>query len=415
MSSCKTCGRRLPGFTFGKLAEQCSNCHARAASDSGVSGPAPSSPQSLAGKKWPPVTSALIGINVAVFVAMLASGVSPIRPTVAQLEVWGANWGPLSLGPQPWRILTANYVHIGAVHILLNLWCLWNLGALSELLFDRATYLLLYSFTGMAGILASLWWDPLTVGAGASAAIFGMAGALIAVIYLGRLPIPKAAMQGTLRSLLAFAGYNLFFGAVIGRRIGNSAHLGGLVAGLSLGAVLAKQITASPEVRERWQRAVFVGAGVALLAAFALVKRENGYVVPLMRGLEASQQGNLDEAVHYLDEVVAARPDDLDALSLLGSIYYQKQDFSRAEATLEHVLRLDPEDAAAQYYLGMTELKSGKADQAIPHLQKAVELGPVHADLELALGQAYEAQGKQAEADAAFKEADRLRSAKKPH
>lgn len=224
-----------------------------------------------------PITSTLVGMNVAVFVAMVLMGVSPVEPTVPQLLKWGANWGPLSLTSEPWRMLASNYVHVGIIHIALNMWCLWNLGFLAERVFDPWTYVLIYTACGLGGSLASLWWHPLIPGAGASGAIFGLAGALIAALYLGHLPISRQAIQGTLKSLLTFAGYNLFFGAVA-RGIDNSAHIGGLVTGLLLGAVLAKHLTAPPEVRDGWRRGVFVAAAVVLLLLFMLVKRVSGGV-----------------------------------------------------------------------------------------------------------------------------------------
>ena len=188
---------------------------------------------------------------------MALAGVSFSEPSTGQLLKWGANWGPLSLGTQPWRMLTSNYLHIGVLHILFNMWCLWDLGSLAERIFDRWTYVLTYTACGLAGSLGSLWWHPLVVGAGASGAIFGLAGALIAALYLGRLPIPKQAVQHTLRSLVIFAIYNLGFGAV-GAGIDNSAHIGGLGCGLALGAILAKHLTSPEDVRATWRRAVFV-------------------------------------------------------------------------------------------------------------------------------------------------------------
>jgi rhomboid protease GluP len=222
-----------------------------------------------------PVTTTLVGMNVAVFAVMVLTGVSPTEPTSVQLMKWGANWGPLSLGAEPWRMLASNYIHIGIIHIALNMWCLWNLGYLAERVFDPWTYVLTYTSCGLAGSLASLWWHPVGVGAGASGAIFGLAGALIAALYLGHLPIPKQAIQGTLKSLLAFAGYNLFFGAVV-TGIDNSAHIGGLLAGLVLGAVLAKHLMEPPEIRDGWRRGVFIAAAVVLFLAFIVVKHVSG-------------------------------------------------------------------------------------------------------------------------------------------
>jgi len=226
-----------------------------------------------------PVTTTLVGMNVAVFAVMALTGISPTAPSSVQLLKWGANWGPLSLSAEPWRMLASNYIHGGIIHIALNMWCLWNLGFLAERVFDPWTYVLTYTFCGLAGSLASLWWHPMAVGVGASGAIFGLAGALIAALYLGHLPISKQAIQGTLKSLLTFAGYNLFFGAVA-QGIDNSAHIGGLLAGLALGAVLAKHLTAAPEIRDGWRRGVFVAAAVVLLVAFTLVKHVSGNVAP---------------------------------------------------------------------------------------------------------------------------------------
>ena len=66
-------------------------------------------------------THIIVGINLIVFVAMVATGASFFTPSREQLLRWGANWGPLSLGTQPWRILTSNYVHIGIIHIAFNM------------------------------------------------------------------------------------------------------------------------------------------------------------------------------------------------------------------------------------------------------------------------------------------------------
>jgi rhomboid protease GluP len=217
------------------------------------------------------LTQVIVGINVLVFVAMVFSGVSPLAPTVQQLINWNANYAPLSLGLEPWRILASNYVHIGIIHIFFNMWCLWNLGGLAERILDRWTYLLIYTASGIGGSLASLWWHPRGIGAGASGAIFGLAGGLIAILYLGKLPIAKEALKPTLKSLITFAAYNLFFGLVPG--IDNSAHLGGLATGLGLGAILARRFTESQDDRARWRNYVLVGTALLLFAVYTYLKQ----------------------------------------------------------------------------------------------------------------------------------------------
>lgn len=271
MANCITCGRQLAPSPFGERSNVCPTCRASAIdARTGYAtnpGPAPRA----AARKWPPVTTILIGICVAVYVAMVLSGVNPWEPSVPDLLKWGADKGPLSLGGEPWRILTSNYVHGGIIHIALNMWCLWNLGALAERIFDRWTYFLTYTACGLAGSLASLWLHPMETSVGASGAIFGIAGALITALYLGKLPVPPAAVRGTLKSLLAFAGYNLFFGAAV-PFIDNSAHIGGLLAGLAIGAVLAKHLMSPPDVRNGWRNGVFFVTAIVLAGAFFYLK-----------------------------------------------------------------------------------------------------------------------------------------------
>jgi len=276
MPNCVRCGRELPASSKEDASPLCRDCLADtglivSSSEGVASPPRPSRPPFQ-------LTQVIVGLNVLVFLAMVLSGVSPLAPTPVQLVTWGANRAPLSLGSQPWRMLASNYVHIGIIHIFFNMWCLWNLGLLAERMFDRWSYLLIYTASGIAGSLASLWWHPGGIGAGASGAIFGLAGGLIAVLYLGKLPIAKDALKPTLKSLIMFAAYNLFFGLAPG--IDNSAHLGGLAAGLGLGAVLARSYSEPPEARARWRNYVAVGTALLLLAGYSYLKQKSVPVAP---------------------------------------------------------------------------------------------------------------------------------------
>ena len=78
------------------------------------------------------VTGVLIAVNVLVYLAMVLRGVSPTDPTVDQILRWGANFGPYTLDHQWWRLLTCMFLHIGIVHLLLNMWALLNVGPLAE-------------------------------------------------------------------------------------------------------------------------------------------------------------------------------------------------------------------------------------------------------------------------------------------
>jgi rhomboid protease GluP len=136
-------------------------------------------------------------------------------------------------------LLTYMFLHAGLMHIAFNMWCLWELGALCESLYGRWTYAAVYLITGIAGGVASVGWNPGNLSVGASGAIFGLAGALVASFYLGEFSLPREAIKGTLQSLLFFVGFNVLFGVMVSG-VDNACHAGGLVSGLIVGALIAR-------------------------------------------------------------------------------------------------------------------------------------------------------------------------------
>jgi rhomboid protease GluP len=208
------------------------------------------------------VAPTLIGLNVATFVLMVLLGVSPVNPTAGQLFAWGANYGPATLGGQWWRLLSSTFIHGGIIHLALNMQCLWQLGKLTERLYGNWVFLALYVLSGLGGSVASLWWNPDTVSVGASGAIFGIAGGLVAFLYLGKLPMPRAATRSILSSTMIFVGYNLLYG-LSSTGIDNAAHIGGLVTGALVGALLTRPLP-PPEGFSRLPKAL-VAAGLVLL------------------------------------------------------------------------------------------------------------------------------------------------------
>jgi rhomboid protease GluP len=267
MANCVQCGRQLPALTFGK--KLCQWCVQHEAAQRGEDSPiqrVEPAPWTRPQSSSMVVTQAILGINVAVFVAMTLSGVSPLDPTGQQLVDWGANFGPYRIGGQWWRLLTCVFVHIGIPHIALNMWCLWGLGRLAESVYDRWTFGAVYLITGVAASVASLAWNPIGVSAGASGAIFGIAGALISAFYVGEFSLPKAVVSGLLMSVLKFAGYNLVLGAFLGHT-DNAAHVGGLGSGLILGALIARL---APQRDEAGRRIGILLFGILLILCGAV-------------------------------------------------------------------------------------------------------------------------------------------------
>jgi len=251
-----------------------------------------------------PASYLLVGINCAVFLAMLASGLSIWGPTPDQLMHWGANnAGSVLIDGQWIRIVTAMFVHVGILHLATNMWCLWNLGLLAEPLMGSAGVLAVYILTGAAGNLLSTFagWVEygndwvryhttagfqmaavFPAGAGASGAVFGIAGALIVLLKSNRLPLPPLELKRLRKSVIYFAALNLVLGLSIsggnlflhsGVNIDNMAHLGGFGSGLLFAAPMVPRLGSPRSVfNMRLRLAVGMVMGLLVLFGFFLTK-----------------------------------------------------------------------------------------------------------------------------------------------
>lgn len=327
-----------------------------------------------------PVTTALIGLNFLVYFVMVASGASPFSPTDAQLLRWGADSGILVLSGQWWRIFTCMFVHIGIIHIALNMWCLWQLGFLAERVFGRAVFLLVYLYTGVSASLLSLLvhpvgtlTNPMGTSAGASGAIFGIAGALIPALYWGNLGIPRAALKATVRSLVLFAFYNLAIGAVL-PFVDNAGHLGGLVLGLVAGALLARSFNAQPESRTGIVLFTFVLLTLMLGMAARFLWRNYSFIPHLARAETARAKGDYATAASELKIVTAEQPRLADAQFLLGNALIRMKKIPEAEAPLKRATELAPNSLAAWTQLCYVHDVLEKFNQAYGECHRALEI-----------------------------------------
>jgi rhomboid protease GluP len=218
------------------------------------------------------VTPTLVALNVVVWLLNLATGISPMAPRAVELLVWGGNHLPLTL-EQPWRLVTATFLHGGIIHLAFNMWALWSTGRLAERFYGNGPLLLIYAVSGLAGSIASLYFSARTgVSVGASGAIFGVVGCLLAAIFTKAHKLPAGLVASMRASMLMFVGYSLFMGFVAGF-IDNAAHIGGLVGGFAMGLVLAEKFDVDKYRRQalvRTAAAIVLSAG-ALMAAWKLL------------------------------------------------------------------------------------------------------------------------------------------------
>ncbi|MEO8018271.1 MAG: rhomboid family intramembrane serine protease [Pseudomonadota bacterium] len=207
------------------------------------------------------VTPAIIAINVAVFIAMLFAGADLMNPNAAIHIKFGSNFGPLTWTGQEWRLLTSAFLHFGLIHIALNMYALYQGGALVERLYGSTRFGVIYLLAAISGSVASGWWDPLRNSAGASGAIFGVYGALLAFLAIRREDIPPSMLKSISSSALLFCLYSLVIGWAH-PLIDNACHVGGLLAGFAAGMILARPF--SPEARAVAQPARLVIAALAI-------------------------------------------------------------------------------------------------------------------------------------------------------
>ncbi|MBI5770254.1 MAG: rhomboid family intramembrane serine protease [Verrucomicrobia bacterium] len=214
------------------------------------------------------VTGVLLGLNVAVFVVM-AGAYGAGWMSVASMDPYirfGANHGAATTDGEWWRLLTSMFMHYGAMHLLLNMWALFQAGQLLERLQGRAFYAFNYLASGVAGGLLSLVWhgQKAVWSAGASGAVFGVYGMMLGFVLKEKHAIPRIVFKPLQNSAVSFGAYNLLFGLVY-PGIDNAAHVGGFVAGIGLG-----WLTAMPIDREK-RRQLWRGKFGAAAAAVAML------------------------------------------------------------------------------------------------------------------------------------------------
>jgi membrane associated rhomboid family serine protease len=213
----------------------------------------------------PALTSqVLIAINVAVWIAILATGGNSSQ-LVKQLAIRPSSTLGGIVYPVPsvaqgdyWQLLTSTFTHVAVWHIGFNMLVLWVLGPQLELAVGRVRYLAIYLISGLAGSAAVMWLsDPIGLTLGASGAIFGLMGALLVIAI---------KVHGDVRGVATWIGVNLVLTFVLGAGISWQGHLGGLAGGALTGAVV---VFAPREHRAAWQTAGLGAVAVLVLLASA--------------------------------------------------------------------------------------------------------------------------------------------------
>jgi membrane associated rhomboid family serine protease len=214
-----------------------------------------------------PATKLLIGLCLLNFAVLslvdgrLSLGLFGPPPGVGAVLTVGGIRGGLGATVELWRWLSAVYVHLGALHLVMNLLALSSFGRSIEESQGGPRMLVLYVLAGVAGFAASrLWYGPFSpTTAGASGAILGLLGVRVAELYRARHPAARDLLLQNLAYVVAFA---LLF------PVNNAAHLGGFLAGAG-GTLLAARVARRGAAERMWQRAAALAVALSIVSQVA--------------------------------------------------------------------------------------------------------------------------------------------------
>jgi len=201
-------------------------------------------------------TVIILIINTALFAATSLYSMRTGAPENATLMLFGAKLPFSYMQGEWWRLVTAGFLHGGLLHILMNSWVLFDIGAEVEMIYGTSRFIVFYFVSTVLGFLASSFIYP-GISIGASAGVFGLIGAMIAFGVTD-----KSALGSYAKALyIRWAIYGLLMGFLPFFQTDNAAHIGGITAGF-----LAAFIARTPRARAMWKEPLIRGAAGVCLA-----------------------------------------------------------------------------------------------------------------------------------------------------
>jgi membrane associated rhomboid family serine protease len=228
----------------------------------------------------PIITKTLLGLNVLAFVVGLAlasqQGLAGeylnFASRNAQLAQLRHHLGTLSFvdiafNHEWWRLLSHCFVHLGLIHLLMNMWVLYAIGSVVEAMWGHGRYLALYLISGLAGGATQLIVDPFVSMGGASGALCGLLTSMGVWVWLNRPFMPPKLVSDWMRNILTNVMLIAFISIVPG--VSWAGHLGGGVGGLVVSVPLLYSRFGS--AAQRWLG--WAGVAAVPLVAVLLVQR----------------------------------------------------------------------------------------------------------------------------------------------
>lgn len=179
------------------------------------------------------VTFALLSIMIIYFIFMTLNGGTTNIDTLVN---YGALYPPFVVQyNEYYRLITSIFIHIGITHILFNGYALYVFGPQIEMLMGPKKYLLFFLLTGLGGNIATIFFNFVSISAGASGSLFGLFGAFLYLVHRH----PNMVTPAGRKDILSLLGVNLLLTLLV-PSISITAHFGGLIMGYLLSYVFIK-------------------------------------------------------------------------------------------------------------------------------------------------------------------------------
>ncbi|WP_170007662.1 rhomboid family protein [Bacillus fonticola] len=326
----------------------------------------------------PRMTYVFIAIQIVMFAILEWNGGSQNTETLIR---YGAKFQPLILEGEWWRLLTAVFLHIGFLHLLMNTLALFYLGTAVERIFGTIRFTCIYLLAGVIGSLASFAFTT-NLSAGASGAIFGCFGALL---YIG-VSKPRLFFRTMGLNVLFILALNLMFGFTI-PGIDNAGHLGGLVGGFLIAAVVH-----FPKQKSKLR---LVPVLILLFIIPFLVKTGIEGEYDASKGSQVValaqmyiQEGKVDQAYTLLSDTFANQEDvPSEAYFFLAYVELKRADYKQAEGHLLKAIEQDPTFTEAYFNLAVLYTKTNRFPEALDVARKAETLDSDNEDIQELLQQ----------------------------
>ena len=288
-------------------------------------------------KRSNPFTYLFIGMNLGMFALLwLAGGMGMMSADGEALVALGAKQNALIDQGQYWRFVTLMFLHIGFIHLFFNNYALWIVGQEIERLYGSARFVVIYLLTGLAGSVASYFYKPDSVSAGASGAIFGLFGLLATFAFRYRKEIPQSISSQIKRQVIPLIAINLGIGFLV-PMVDNSAHVGGLLTGVLLGLIVPYKRPEEKRTPVLWRALQIVCLAVIAISFVSAFRAYDGPPF-MLKNLTLRSGARVMDYFNRMNEGMDAMRDSVQAIIETTDKREANPDLSGAVATVTRAL-----------------------------------------------------------------------------